>query len=252
MPSGNTAGENRKSGCLGCPAPTPIAGANSLLVLRLVGSVTIFLALFEFGLGGALYNFLINVKLGAWYVGILSFFAGICAVVSINKAWIISTFVIASAAAVVSVVGAALDGVSSHAFRAITACVSISDATSKYKHYGLQRDYAIAEECANSFTTVVSDGCYCVSRNRRTCNEYALSTYAKFYDQDCGNIITTYSDTMATSTAFCVFNFIVLFTLVVVAGFVLFVEGVDTSVVLTVSPKTEKIDHIPKESAIIW
>ena len=250
--------ETKQAAC--CPAATPFTDDNTLLALRLVGGVTIFLAIFEFGLGGALFNFFTNVKLGAWWVGILSFFAGLCAVISLNKTWAMCTFVIAFAAMATSIVGAALDGVSSHAFRAITACASITDATSPYKNYGLSRDYAIAQQCAQSFSTVVSDGCYCVSRNLRTCNEYTLSDYAKFYNQDCGNIITTYSQTMATSTAFCVFNFIVLFTLVALTGYVLFApakEAADPSAapatvaaVPTPAAKVEDKDHIPEESAM--
>ena len=44
-----------------------------VFALRVVGWLTMFLAATQFGVGGTLFNYFDNVKLGAWWVGILAF-----------------------------------------------------------------------------------------------------------------------------------------------------------------------------------
>ena len=192
-----------------------------VFALRVIGWLTMFLAATQFGIGGTLFNYFDNVKLGAWWVGILAFFAGACCAVSPNKDWVLSGAVIACAALSVAVVGAALDGQSSRHFRAITTCASRHDGSSPIIHYGLERDNMLAESCLYSMDTVEVDSCYCVSKNRRSCDLYTFSSYAMYYDQTCSDVITKYSYAMTTSTALCVGVFVMCLILAAVSALAL-------------------------------
>ena len=241
--------EKEKRACCRPGVCALTAGAlapSHVFLLRIVGWITIFFAVTEFGLGGAVFNYFDNVKLGAWWVGFLAFFAGLCGALSINKDCVLAGLIISLASCVVAVVGAALDGVSSHTFRGITTCASRHDGASAIIYYGLPRDNPLAKNCLYSAATIEVDGCYCVSKNQRTCNEYTLSNYATYYNQGCDDIITNYSDIMATSTAFCVFCFLMTLILAVLSALVLFRPELLTS---TRQPSSK--DHIPAETSVI-
>ena len=218
-----------------------------VFTLRVIGSLTIIFAICEFGLGGGLFNYLDNVKTGAWWVGVITFCAGVCGAVSVNRDWVLAGFIISIASCITAVVGAALDGEASHKLRAITACASQFDSTSAIMFYGLPRDYSAANACLYSVNVIESDGCSCVTRNNE-CTDYYLSGWSKFYHQTCNGLIGNYSYTLAASTAFCVFCFIMALILAVVSGLVLFSPELMKFGSLT--KKADSKDHIPAETAV--
>ena len=225
--------------------------AGHLFALRVIGWLTMFIAATQFGIGGTLFNYFDNVKLGAWWVGILAFFAGACCAVSPNKDWVLSGAVIACAALSVAVVGAALDGESSHHFRAITTCASRHDGSSPIIYYGLERDNMLAESCLYSMDTVEVDSCYCVSKNRRSCDLYTFSAYAMYYDQTCSDVITKYSYAMTTSTALCVGVFVMCLILAAVSALALVRPELLNSCCGPSTRQPSSKDHIPAETSVI-
>ena len=225
-------------------------GVSHIFMLRVIGWLTMIFAATEFGVGGTLFNYFDNVKLGAWWVGILAFFAGACCAVSANKDWVLAAIVIAFAALSVAIVGAALDGESSHHFRAITTCASRHDGSSPIIYYGLERDNMLAQGCLYSMDTVEVDSCYCVSKNRRSCDLYTFSAYAMYYEQTCSDVITKYSYAMATSTALCVGVFVMCLILAATGALVLF----RPELLNCCGPSTRQLsskDHIPAQTSVI-
>ena len=191
------------------------------LMLRIIGSITLAVAILELGLGGGLFNFLENVKTGAWWVGLITFCAGTCGAVSLNRDWVLAGFVLSIASCITAVVGAALDGVASHSIRAITACASKQDNFSDVIYYGLSRDYPGAQQCLFKTGTIESNGCSCVTRNN-DCRDLFLSEWAKFYKKGCVDIINNYSFVLATSTAICTLCFVMAAILAIVSAIELF------------------------------
>ena len=215
-----------KTGCAACVCSSSadaIPDATHVLAVRIVGAFAFAFAVIEFGLGGALFNYFVNEKMGAWWVGLIVALAAICAMVSANKGWLTATCVISSASCVVAVVGAAYDGVYSNKFRGIAACSSQIDSLSASYNYGDSDYFANSQICMISAqaTNYVSDGCYCASRFGSHCYQLTLSAYSTKYSQNCGNIMTTYASTMSTSVAFCVACFCLALTLAILSGVVL-------------------------------
>ena len=168
--------------------------------------VAIFYLLFgiiEIGLGASVFGYFDNVKSGAWWVGVVL----ILAILLQHKVYI--SYLSALAGCVASIIGAILDGISSAHFRSITACASQHSDTSGIMYWGNPEHCSLAVTCLSSAAVIVPDGCYCVSNNPRSCNEYTLSSFRRLIKDDCGNIMTTYSMTMTASCVFCVLCFIV-------------------------------------------
>ena len=179
-------------------------GANICACLFLI--VAIFYLLFgiiEIGLGASVFGYFDNVKSGAWWVGVVL----ILAVLLQHKVYI--SYLSALAGCVAAIIGAILDGISSAHFRSITACASQHSDNSGTMYWGNPEHYSLAVTCLSSAVVIVPDGCYCVSTNPKSCNEYTLSSLRTLIKYDCGNIMTTYSMTMTASCIFCVFCFIV-------------------------------------------
>jgi hypothetical protein len=205
--------EEARIGCCDCP-DTRLDSVHALL-LRIIGVICIIFGLIEFGVGGAIHNYLTNVTYGAWWCAILVIAAGITAVVSLDRKWVVSTCVFASVSCLITLVGTVLDGIQSTKFLALTACSS----NGKY-NYGDAADYNAADACELSFNSV-DNGCYCVSKGGNNCAEYLLSPFAVEYKQNCGNILGNYANMLSASTAICVFSLIFVFFLAVLSCIIL-------------------------------
>lgn len=181
-----------------------------ILVLRIIGSLCLLFGLIELGVGGALYNYLSNVKSGAWWAGIFTITTGISALISLNRKWVIGTCFFSSIAALVALAGAVIDGIASTKFISLTACSYTSNGISY--NYGEKSDYGSSNKC-ESAGPFVEDACYCVAAGGKSCGTYSLSTFAVKAKQNCANILGNYANTLSASTAVCVITFIILFFL---------------------------------------
>ena len=199
--------EEARVGCCDCP-DTRLDSVHVLL-MRIIGVLCIIFGLIEFGVGGGIHNYLTNVTYGAWWCAILTIAAGITAVVSLDRKWVVSTCVFASVSCLITLVGAVLDGIQSTRFMNLTACSS-----NNRFNYGDAADYAAADACEASYNSAFN-GCYCVSKGGRNCGEYLLSPFAIEYKQNCGNILGNYANMLAASTAMCVISLILVFFLAV-------------------------------------
>lgn len=203
-------------GC--CDYPDTKLDSTHVLLMRMIGVVCILFGLTELGLGGAIHNYLTNVTFGAWWGGILTVVAGITAVVSLDRNWVISTGVFASVSCLINYVGAVWDGVQSTRVLNLTACTS-----GELYNYGDSADYRFAKQCVSNQARngSPSNGCYCVAKGGKACAEYLLSPFAEQYKQNCGSILKNYANMLTASTAVCVVSSIFLLFLSILTYLVL-------------------------------
>lgn len=178
-----------------------------------VAILFLLFGIIEIGLGAYVFGYFDNVKLGAWWVGVVMILAALLQ----HKVFL--NYLTAFVGAVTAIIGAILDGISSAHFRSITACASQHNVASATIYWGNPDHYSLAVTCLNSGAVTVPDGCYCVSTNPRSCNEYTLSTLRTFIQRDWGNIMTTYSMTMTASCVFCMLCFIVAVSRIFLVNF---------------------------------
>ena len=192
--------------CATCPEP--IADPIHSSLLRILGSITFIFGIIELGLGGTVYNFLNNVKLGGWWCGISVVICGFAASFPRNKGWVTVACVFASFSCVLTAIGAFNDGSNSIIIQNLTACSAFDGTNSKFQNYGDSSDYSYSYTCMRTAKTTVSDACYCVSRNGAYCGEYILSSYANALNLQCGDILKNYANALTSSAAFCALSLI--------------------------------------------
>lgn len=210
-----------------------------ILVLRIIGSLCLLFGLIELGVGGALYNYLSNVKNGAWWCGIFTIATGISSLISLNRKWVISTCVLSVIATLVALAGAIADGIQSTKFIDLTACSYTSNDIGY--NFGEQGDYPSANKCENA-GPIVKEACYCVSARGKTCGTYSLSTFAIKAKQNCANVLGNYANTLSASTAVCVILFIILFFLSVFTCTILLCPHKSPIIVAQKKNEAERID----------
>lgn len=196
------------SGCCSCTDSSDPPDSVHVLLLRIIGSFTLVFGGIEIGLGVGIFNFLDNEKLGAWWVGVITVIAGLCAIAAFNRSWVKATCVFSLAACATAAVGAALDGISSLVFQRLSACSSKNITSSQIYNYGSSSDYQYSNACLAAASNYVPNLCYCVTAGGSSCGVFTLSGTAKSYNQDCGNILSTYANSLTASTAFCVMCFV--------------------------------------------
>lgn len=201
--------EKVADGCCATSNDIVIDSVHSLL-LKIGGAFCIIFGVIELGLGGTAYTYLDGLKLGAWWCGILTIVAGSFAAAARKRGFVIVACVLASISIAITLSGAVVDGVSSRFFQDFTACSSTDSKTLLSYNYGLKDDYAYADKCQESFA-FKADACYCVQSGGGYCREYSLSAFAKKNQQNCGNILGNYANTLSASTAFCVACLVMVF-----------------------------------------
>ena len=207
--NGMTAATASPGGCCG-PDDISIDNVHGRL-LKIGGSLCIVFGVVELGLGAYAYNFLDYPQLGAWWCSILTVAAGIFAVAASKKGFVVTACVFASLSVVITLVGSIVDGISAQIFQSLTACSYTDPETSYISFYGHKGDYSAASECSEKesiFDPI--NACSCVDSGA-FCMKYALSDIAKGSSQNCGNILSTYSNVLSASTAFCVFCLLAVF-----------------------------------------
>lgn len=210
-----------------------------ILVLRIIGSLCLLFGLIELGVGGALYNYLSNVKNGAWWCGIFTIATGISSLISLNRKWVISTCVLSVLTTLVALVGAIVDGIQSTKFIDLTACSYTSNNIGY--NFGEQGDYSFSNACEKK-GPFVKEACYCVSAKGKTCGTYSLSPYALKAKQNCANVLGNYANTLSASTAVCVILFITLFFLSVFTCTILLCPHKSPIIVAQKKNEAERID----------
>jgi hypothetical protein len=179
-------------------------------LLKIGGTFCIIFGIIELGLGGTTYTYLENIKLGAWWCGILTIIAGCFAAAAYNRGFVVAACVLASISTVITLGGAIADGISAEYYQRLTACASIDAVTLLEFNYGLPEDYDYANDCQKKLS-FVPNGCYCVSKGGKECKQLTLSQFATKNQQNCGNILGNYANTLSASTAFCVACLIMVF-----------------------------------------
>lgn len=205
--------------CATCPEP--IADPIHTSLLRILGSITFIFGIIELGLGGTVYNFLNNLKLGGWWCGISVVICGFFSSFPRNKGWVTVACIFASFSCILTGIAAFNDGSNSIIVQNLTACSTFDGTSSKFQNYGDPSDYTYSFTCMRTATTTVSDACYCVSRNGAYCGEYVLSSYANALNLHCGDILKNYANALTSSAAFCALSLIMSIALSILSCVIL-------------------------------
>lgn len=197
-----------EKGCMSCDSQSCseplglVENSISVLVIRVLGVFFVILSVVEFILGLVVFNSLQNVRYGSWWTGILAFHGGICAITMKSRGWVTALTVLASLTAMISIVGAVLDGRGAMEFNGLVACTTVNPKTGNFQRYGNRNYYSTSDRCfetSNTDNNSVSDGCYCVKAASNFCHTYDPSPYV-----NCGVILNTYPKLLITSSAICV------------------------------------------------
>lgn len=181
-----------------------LADSTHVKYFRVLGSLVIFFSILEFALGGSIFNFLSNVRLGTWWAGLLAIIAGVTALGSNNRGWATATCVLASISTIIALIAAAVEGANLTVFQNLTACASRGTST-KISFYGSHEEHKYAVMCLNDAgNEYVVNGCYCVAPQGRLCNQYSLSKFATSYSYGCGNILDNFTGYISASLAFSI------------------------------------------------
>eukprot|EP00596_Hydrurales_sp_CCMP1899_P007536 CAMPEP_0119042422 /NCGR_PEP_ID=MMETSP1177-20130426/15135_1 /TAXON_ID=2985 /ORGANISM="Ochromonas sp, Strain CCMP1899" /LENGTH=184 /DNA_ID=CAMNT_0007009213 /DNA_START=127 /DNA_END=682 /DNA_ORIENTATION=- len=104
-----------------CCIPT---AKNFTNLLSMLGYLAILFGVIQAGLGGGAFQYMSNIKFGAWWAGIMVIISGFLAIFCSTKGWTVATCVVSFVTMVITVVGATLDGQSSVLFRNIESCAN--------------------------------------------------------------------------------------------------------------------------------
>jgi hypothetical protein len=182
-------------------------------LLRILGTLTFVFGVIELGLGGTVYNFLSNVKLGAWWCAIGVVICGFIGSVPKSKRWVAITCVFSSMSCVLTALGAYYDGSNSITYQNLTACSSTDKTTYETIDKGNKADYTAARACMFEKVESQFDVCYCVTGGGGFCGEYAISKHALTLGLNCGDLLHTYANALTASAAFCALSFIMVVTM---------------------------------------
>jgi hypothetical protein len=180
----------------------------SLMAMKLLGVVILVFSVIELGVGAAAYGALYNVKYGGWWIGILSFPAGVGALLANKRIWVTATVVAAILAAILAFVSTVYDGLGASLMHTFVTCGG----------YGDQSKILEASYCANnnfyssSYTysnlRKISEWCSCIPKNGKSCYTYYVS-YPQGSVESCNDLLTSYPMLLDAST---VFSFLLLIT----------------------------------------
>jgi hypothetical protein len=217
-----------ENGCCACERGSctngieTVTSQSHIRIIRVFGVLTLFFSIIEFGVGGAVYSFLDNYNLGAFWVSLLALFAGFCATGSLNRGWVTGACVLASISIPIAFVASIRDGLSSPGFLLLSACASGHTSSTGVKLYGDKSDHMAAQMCLmGSGAAFVQHGCYCVTAGGSACGQYTLSSTTMSAKMDCGNVLTTYSSGLAASTAMCVLLLLLVLCLSIISCVIL-------------------------------
>jgi len=211
--------------------------------MRVTGFLLFCLSVAELGIGGKVYGMLSNVKLGAWWGGILGVITGIFATVAVPHAMIITSIVFGSFGLVVAAVGSAVDGIAYLVFKSEILCGNIAQVFASYTSSGGQS--VTGYYGASTNVNALANAAYCFPLYSNSV-EYTLSLgtipFQALYDclcvdgggggvgnpdmncygynlgsaSNCGNIIDTYTPLLQASSGLCAIVSILCFIVSVI------------------------------------
>ena len=192
------------------PGPEPLGNTNNVVLGFLTCGVAM-IGMVEVVVGCVLFDTFRHVRLGAWWVGVVSLVCILPTVRFFNSNNI--SLLLALLMAGVAFYGAFLDARSSQHFNSITACATQVDLGSDIIFYGKSSDYQAARSCFDGTEFTVLDGCYCVSNNDPgSCTELIRKSHTKSSRDDetgavtyytCYDTVRKFSGTMTASYVFC-------------------------------------------------
>lgn len=208
---------DEENGCCNYPAVPRddiydfLEGTKSMRLLKFFGAASIVLALIQLSLGAAVFSMLVNVKLGAWWAGILALFSGCFAQRCRSKILVIITLLLSFSSLVISAVGAIVDCIGSSLFNNLASSTSYDEENKATRRYGDSVFFESSDSCVRAAwadNTFIDNGCYVSTITGNKCYEFTLSSTAKTLGMHCGMLMTRYSQTLMASVAFCILLFI--------------------------------------------
>jgi hypothetical protein len=215
----------------------------------MLGYLAILFGVIQAGLGGGAFQYMSNIKLGAWWAGIMVIISGFLALFCSTKGWTVATCVVSFVTMAITVVGAALDGESSILFRNIESCATgPSQALSaNITTFGGSARYSNAAIACLRVTDSFNSGrCYCVNSAAKCIQGLQVSQTARAVDQSCRNL-DNYYNYITGSAALCVICFLCVLALAITSLVALTCADRTTAAIkiLTAKKEEERKDHIP-------
>lgn len=190
-------------------------------LLRIFGALTVIFSIIEAIIGILIYKFTVNYTLGAWWISILAFLAGVCAIGTKSRGWVTGACVLATASVAVTLIGSIMDSIAASILIDLSACVS-KDSNNLKQNYGNSRDYSRADDCILlDGTSHVVDGCYCVTDRGNYCGQFTISSFSRNYGMGCKNVIDTFPKMLVSSAAATVLTLACVIAVAVVSCVVL-------------------------------
>jgi len=195
--------------------------------IRVFSLLCVIFGIVEFYTAIPIYNFLNNVKLGAWWGVVMVIIAGVTSGVGQARGWIVIGCVCAGIGAIVGLIGALTDYIAAQVFLKLDSCGQAvyegETQSANLKFYGNPDTYWGVENCFDSelsFHSVQTNNCYCTritpapmtdditDKNANnmlsggtisSCGFYKLSDTAIKDGYNCDSILTWYGQHLDTS-----------------------------------------------------
>jgi len=167
------------------------------LPMRVLGIFLVLFSIIELGVGGAVYGYLQNVSVGAWWCAMFTLITGFFAISSKNRNMVIAGCVASVISVILTLVGASVDGSAHSVFAGELGCLN----TNTFTYTGSSTAKQSAYYCAgvyNYYTYTSADSWQCVCTDNTLCYGYNLVS-----GNNCGGILLTYTPNLGASTAFC-------------------------------------------------
>lgn len=159
-------------GCCEGEKPTPAAGVN---ILRISATIIIILSIISIGVDLGVYTYVSNVKIGAFWVGIIALPASLMALYPNKRSLVISICVFASIAVIVGIIGSIVDGVGALVVSNIKTCANAAGKVWGDAH-NLNAGICILAY-GNQHDLVCTDNSSCLFYDGRTNGDDIMKTF---------------------------------------------------------------------------
>ena len=173
----------------------------SLMVMKLLGVVILLFTIIELGVGGAAYGALYNVKYGGWWIGFLSFPAGVGALLASKRIWVTATVIAAILAAILAFISTVIDGLAASTMHTFVTCGGYGDQSKIYEASSCAYNYITTRSYSYSQYKSVSEICSCLPKTGNTCYTYYVS-YPQGSVKSCNDLLTSFPMLLDASTIF--------------------------------------------------
>jgi hypothetical protein len=178
--------------------------------IRVLGVCCLGVSIVELTIAVPLYEFLVNLRLGAWWAVVAIGFGGICSMIQKSRRWVTAGCVWSGLGCVLGILGSITDGIASKTFEHLTSCAQPTEdavVVQPLEYYGTSSTFYSARQCFVSevqYHSIATQNCYCAGHLNQTeinsvCDLYILSDKAVGNGANCGDLLDYYTESLSTS-----------------------------------------------------